>query len=135
LDKSSAGLRDWGYNMGKILIVEDDQFLMDIYATKLREEGFEVEEATNGEMAFEKLRESQPDLILLDIILPMREGFEILKEIKQDEKLKNLPIIIISNLSQREDIKKGLSLGAVKYLVKADYTPAQIVKEIKKICK
>jgi len=121
--------------MKKILIVEDDQFLMDIYANKLREEGFEVEEATNGEMAFEKLRESQPDLILLDIILPMREGFEILKEIKQDEKLKNLPIIIISNLSQREDIKKGLSLGAVKYLVKADYTPAQIVKEIKKICK
>jgi len=119
--------------MKKILIVEDDQFLMDIYATKLREEGFAVEEATNGEMAFEKLRESQPDLILLDIILPMQEGFEILKEIKSDEKFKNLPIIIISNLGQKEDIKKGLSLGAVKYLVKADYTPSQIVKEIKKI--
>jgi len=119
--------------MKKILIVEDDQFLMDIYATKLREEGFAVEEATNGEMAFEKLRESQPDLILLDIILPMQEGFEILKEIKSDEKFKNLPIITISNLGQREDIKKGLSLGAVKYLVKADYTPSQIVKEIKKI--
>jgi len=121
--------------MKKILIVEDDQFLMDIYATKLREEGFEVIEATNGEVALEKLRESQPDLILLDIILPIKEGFEILKEIKNDEKFKNLPVIIISNISQRDVIKKSLSLGAVKYLVKADYTPSQIVKEIKKILK
>jgi DNA-binding response OmpR family regulator len=121
--------------MKKILIIEDDQFLMDIYATRLRQEGFEVEEAINGEIALAKLKESPPDLILLDIILPMREGFEILKEIKSDERLKNLPVIIISNLSQREEIKKALSLGAVKYLVKSDYTPSQIVKEIKKILK
>jgi DNA-binding response OmpR family regulator len=121
--------------MKKILIIEDDQFLMDIYATRLRQEGFEVEEAINGEIALAKLKESPPDLILLDIILPMREGFEILKEIKKDERLKNLPVIIISNLSQREEIKKALSLGAVKYLVKSEYTPSQIVKEIKKILK
>jgi DNA-binding response OmpR family regulator len=121
--------------MKKILIIEDDQFLMDIYATRLRQEGFEVEEAINGEISLTKLKESPPDLILLDIILPMREGFEILKEIKSDERLKNLPVIIISNLSQREEIKRALSLGAVKYLVKSDYTPSQIVKEIKKILK
>jgi len=119
--------------MKKILIIEDDQFLLDIYATKLKEEGFEVEGAVNGEVALKKLEESQPDLILLDIILPMKGGFDVLKEIKKDERFKKLPIIIISNLSRKEDMKKGLSMGAVKYLVKANYTPSQIVKEIKKI--
>lgn len=121
--------------MKKILIIEDDYFLMDIYTTRLKKEGFEIEQATNGEEAIKKLQHIKPDLILLDIVLPLREGFEVLKEIKKSEKLKDVPVIIISNLNQREEVQKGLSLGAIKYLVKADYTPTQIVEEIKNIFK
>jgi len=119
--------------MKKILLVEDDPFLVDIYSTKLKESGFSVETAVDGDEGLKKLKEEVPDLLVLDIVLPHSDGWEILRRIRKEEKLKKLKIVILSNLSQKNEIKKGLSFGAVKYLIKAHYTPSEVVNEIKKI--
>ena len=127
--------------MKTILLVEDDPFLIDIYATKFKEEGFSVEVANDGEEGLRKLRggegenEEKFDLLVLDIVLPHVDGWEILKEIKASEKLKNLKIVILSNLGQKGEVEKGVKLGATKYLIKAHYTPSEVVKEIKEILK
>ena len=118
--------------MKRILLIEDDPFLIDIYTTKLKEANFEITTATDGEKAIAKLKEKKVDLIILDIVLPYIDGWEILKKIKQDPGLKNLKIIILSNLGQKEDIEKGLKLGAIKYFIKAYRTPSEIIEEIKK---
>ena len=119
--------------MKKILLVEDDPFLIDIYTTKFRDSGFEIEVIKNGEGAFDKIKKICPDIVLLDIILPQVSGWEILKELKNDAKLKNIKVVILSNLGQAEEIKKGNDLGADKYIVKAYYTPAEVVEEVRKI--
>ncbi len=119
--------------MKKILLVEDDPFLIDIYTTKLKEAGFSIEVAIDGEEAIRKIEEKKPDLVVLDIVLPQMDGWTILREIKSEPKLKNLKVIILSNLGQKEEVEKGMNLGAVKYLIKAHYTPSQVVEEIKKI--
>lgn len=122
--------------MKTILLVEDDPFLVDIYITKLKEVGFtSVEVAVDGDECLRKIEKQVPDLLILDIVLPSIDGWEVLKEIKKNDKFNNLKVIILSNLGQKEDMEKGLELGAVKYLVKAHYTPSQVVKEIKKILK
>lgn len=122
--------------MKSILLVEDDPFLSDIYLTKLKQSGFEVLAVSEGKECLRKLKEKNFDLVILDIVLPHWDGWEIMRKIKKagkDVKSKNLKIIILSNLGQKEDIEKGLKLGAVKYLIKAHYTPTEVVKEIKKI--
>ena len=116
-----------------ILLVEDDPFLIDIYTTKLKESGFGVEVASDGESALRKVKEKEPGLVILDIVLPQLDGWEILRQIKSDPKLKNIKIIILSNLGQKEEVERGVELGAVKYLIKAHYTPSQVVEEIKEI--
>jgi CheY-like chemotaxis protein len=117
----------------KILLVEDDPFIIDIYLTKLKEVGFEVQSSTDGEDALKKIQEDKPDLILLDIVLPKLTGLECLKQIKDSPEFKDIPIIILSNLGQKYEVEKGLKLGANKYLIKAHYTPSEIIKEIKEI--
>lgn len=125
--------------MKKILLIEDDPFLIDIYTTKLKESGFEVDVATNGEMGIEKLKEKIPDVLLIDIVLPKIDGWQILEEIKKMKKekifrnLDNLKIVILSNLGQKEDVERGIKLGATKYLIKAHYTPSEVIEEIKKL--
>jgi len=124
-------------NMGaetkkKIMIVEDDTFVMDIYQTKLVQEGFEAVAAINGLEAMKKLADLQPDLILLDIIMPYMDGLEVLKKIKSEERLKNIPIILLTNLSQKEEISQGLELGANDYLIKSHFTPSEVLEKIKK---
>lgn len=126
--------------MASILLIEDDPFLIDIYTTKFKEAGFEVETITDGESALKTLKERNavkqvlwPDIVLLDIVLPQSDGWEILDQIKKDDKLKNLKIVLLSNLGQKTEVEKGLAMGAVKYLIKAHYTPSQIIEEIKKI--
>ncbi|MBM3257969.1 MAG: response regulator [Candidatus Nealsonbacteria bacterium] len=119
--------------MKQILLVEDDPFLIDIYSTKLKDSGFSVEVASDGEQALEKVKAKKPDLVLLDIVLPKISGWEILRKIKSEADLKNLKIIILSNLGQKEEVEKGMDLGVLKYLIKAHYTPSQVVEEIKKI--
>lgn len=119
--------------MKTILLIEDDPFLIDIYSTKLKESGFSVEVAKDGEIALKKLEEKKPDLVVLDIVLPEIDGWEILRRIKSTPALKNLKVVILSNLGQKEEVKKGIDLGSIKYLIKAHYTPSEVVKEIKEI--
>lgn len=120
--------------MKSILLVEDDPFLIDIYSTKLKESGFQVEVASDGEKALAEVAKNKFDLVILDIVLPQMDGWEILEKM-QSEKIKNqnLKVIILSNLGQKEEVAKGLRLGADKYLIKAHYTPSEVVAEIKKI--
>lgn len=117
----------------KILLVEDEKTLSEMYQTKLEREKFEVISVQDGGEVLEKVKSEKPDLILLDIILPKTNGFDILSEIKSDSKLKKIPVIMLTNLGQEEDIKKGKELGAKDYIVKANSTPAQIVDKIKKL--
>lgn len=119
----------------KILIIEDDKFLRELMARKLHEENYLVFEEAEGENGVKAIKEQKPDLVLLDLILPGVDGFEILGQIKQDSETKNVPVIILSNLGQKEDIDRGFKLGAVDYLIKAHFTPGEIVEKIKKILK
>ncbi|PIP26861.1 MAG: response regulator [Candidatus Moranbacteria bacterium CG_4_9_14_3_um_filter_40_7] len=119
----------------KIMVVEDDSFVMDIYQTKLSQEGYEVIQAENGVEAFKKLETKIPDLILLDIIMPYMDGLQMLKKIKLEEKLKNIPVILLTNLSQKENIDEGLGLGAEGYLIKSHFTPSEVLEKIKKYIK
>lgn len=117
----------------KILIIEDESFLVDLYKVKFEQEGFEVEVAFDGLKGLEAAKERQPDLILLDIVMPGLDGYEILRELKEKEQTKNIPILVFTNLGQKTEIAKGLSMGADAYMVKANFTPAQVVKEIRKL--
>lgn len=119
--------------MKKILLVEDDPFLIDIYKKKLENSGFEVKVAKQGNKAIKLAIDERPDLIILDIVLPEMDGWEILKKLKSDNKTKNIQVVFLSNLGQKQEVEKGLKLGAIKYLIKAHYTPSDVVKEIKKI--
>ncbi|MDI6591442.1 MAG: response regulator [Patescibacteria group bacterium] len=119
--------------MKKILLIEDDPFLIDIYTLKLKEAGFLVEVATDGKEGLRKTSEIIPDLVVLDIVLPQIDGWEFLKKIKANEELKKIPVVILSNLGQKGEVEKGLKLGAAKYLIKAHYTPSQVIEEIKEI--
>lgn len=118
----------------KILIIDDDEFLLDMYATKFKEEGFEVEIAHEGKEALRKIKEGiSPEVVLLDIAMPGMDGFELL-EIRIKEKLiPNSKIIVLSNLGQKEDIEKGISLGAIDYIVKAYFTPSEVVKKTNEV--
>jgi len=122
-------------NKPKIMIVEDDAFVMDIYLTKLGQEGYEVLAAENGAEALKKLEKETPDLILLDIIMPFVDGLQVLKKIKSEERLKDIPVVLLTNLSQKEDINEGLGLGADDYLIKSHFTPSEVLEKIKKYIK
>ena len=117
--------------MKKILIVEDDKFLRELIARKVIDEGFNVSEAIDGEEGIKKIKEEKPDMVLLDLILPGIDGFEVLTRMKEDPTLSSIPVIIFSNLGQKEDIEKGLKLGAIDYLIKAHFTPGEIIEKIK----
>ena len=116
-----------------ILIVEDDKFLRELISQKLIKEKYNVSEAIDGEEGIKKIKEEKPDLVLLDLILPGIDGFEVLAQMKEDRNVTKIPAIILSNLGQKEDIEKGLKLGAVDYLVKAHFTPAEIIEKIEAV--
>lgn len=115
----------------KLLWVEDDKLIGTILAKKLIASGFDLAHAKNGEEALASLKQKIPDVIVLDLLLPGMSGFDILQQIRMDEKLKNVPVIILSNLSKPSDIDKAKMLGAQKFLVKAATSLDQIVSEIK----
>lgn len=116
-----------------IMIVEDDSFVMDIYQTKLSQSGFEVMSAANGMEALKLLEGGNkiPDLILLDILMPYVGGIEVLKKIKTDDRFKKIPIILLTNLSQKDDIDLGINLGADDYLIKSHFTPSEVLEKIR----
>ena len=119
------------------MIVEDDVFVMDIYQTKLKKEGFNVIAAANGLEAMKELEEKKniPDLILLDIVMPYMNGMEVLEKISKNYSLKDIPVILLTNLSQKEDVDKGMELGAKDYLIKSHFTPAEVIKKIETVFK
>jgi len=122
-------------NKKSIMIVEDDSFVVDIYRKKLQEEGFAVSEASDGKDAWEKLQDKsfRPDLILLDIIMPQMNGLDLLKKIRADEEIRKIPVILLTNMSQKEDIDTGLGLGAKDYLIKSHFTPGEVLSKIKSV--
>jgi DNA-binding response OmpR family regulator len=115
-----------------ILIIEDNQDLVEMYRLKLSLEGFHVETATDGEQGILKAVEAKPDMILLDILMPNMNGFEVLKALKNNTKL-DTKIIVLSNLGQYENIKEAKDLGATEYMVKANTTPTMVVTKIKEL--
>lgn len=123
--------------MNKILVVEDEKTLAEIISLKLQEEGFEVDNAYDGEEALQKLTQpsSLPDLVLLDILLPKVNGLEVLAKIRQNgnEKLTSIPVLIFSNFAHEEEVQKAKDLGAVDYIVKAAFSPAEIVTKVKAV--
>ena len=118
-----------------ILIIEDDKFLRELMAKKLVKEGFTIEEAVDGEEGIRKIKEVKPGLVLLDLILPGIDGFEVLSRIKQDSAVSNIPVIILSNLGQKDDVDRGMEMGAADYLIKAHFTPGEIIEKVKGILK
>lgn len=118
-----------------ILIIEDDKFLRELIAQKLIKEGYDIIEAIDGEEGMKRVKEEKPNLVLLDLILPGIDGFEVLSRMKEDPSLAPIPVIILSNLGQKDEIEKGIRLGAVDYLIKAHFTPGEIIEKIKNILK
>jgi len=115
----------------KILLIEDDPFISRICKNGLERSGFNVITAGEGEEGIKKAREQNPDLILSDLVMPHRNGFETLEQLKKDKQLKDIPIIILSNLGQESDIKKIKELGAIDYLIKSDFKIKEVVEKIK----
>ncbi len=117
----------------KILVVEDEVVLNKALQDFLGSEGFEVLVAFDGEDGVKKASKENPDLILLDIILPKKDGYQVIKEIKSKEKTKDIPIVLLTNLGSIDDVQKALELGATTYLVKADYKMEEVTVKIKEI--
>ncbi len=117
-----------------ILIVDDDKFLIDMYTLKFVEKGFTVETAGSGSEALQKVDGGlTPDIFLVDIVMPTMDGFELIQHLIQRQKEKRSAIIVLSNLGQKEDVAKGLALGADGYIVKATATPSEVVEKVMEI--
>jgi len=116
-----------------VLIVDDDEFLLEMYALKFKEEGFGVEIAQSGRDVFEKIDTVHPDIILLDVVLPEMDGFSILQKIRAEKKSGAPLVIMLTNLSQKDDTERGMRLGADDYIVKAHYTPSEVVEKVRKL--
>jgi CheY-like chemotaxis protein len=114
-----------------ILVVEDEATLHEALTEFLSGEGFEVLSAMDGEEAVILATSKKPDLVLLDIILPKKDGYEVMEELKKNEKTKNIPIILLTNLESAEDIQRAFDKGATTYLVKSDYKLEEVIKKIK----
>jgi len=116
-----------------VLIVEDDSFLANIYKTKFEMEGFKINVSENGEVALIDVKKKKPAIILLDILLPKLDGFAVLSKLKEDKDTKDIPVILLTNLGQKDDVQKGLDMGAVDYLIKAHFKPSEVVEKVKKV--
>ncbi len=114
----------------KLLIVEDEKALAEVLSDEFRSHDFSVDVAVDGEDALNQLSASVPDLVLLDLLLPKKDGFEVLETMKADRRLKDIPVIILSNLSHDEEIKRGLALGAQDYFVKTQHPLKEIVEKV-----
>ncbi len=118
-------------NKYSILIVDDDEFLLDMYSLKFRQSGFNVEPCFGGQEALEKIHGGfKPDAVLFDLVMPNMDGFEFLRSLKKENLPEKCKLIILSNLGQKEDVEKGLSLGANDYIVKAYFTPSEVLAKV-----
>jgi len=117
--------------MKTILFIEDESALQKTFGEILKQEGYEMISALDGEIGLRLAKTKKPDLILLDLILPKIHGFEVLKKLKEDKETKDIPVIVLTNLEKIEDVDKVLELGATTYLVKAQYSLEEVVEKIK----
>ena len=122
-------------NKTKILIIEDDAFIMDMYCTKFEMTGYKVLKADDGIKGIKIINENKPDVVVLDIIMPRMDGFGVLRMIKKDPKLQDIPVILLTNLGQKENIEEGLELKADDYIIKAHFTPDEVVSRVEKVLK
>ena len=120
---------------GVILLAEDDEFIRDIYNRIFTMNGYEVILATNGLEAMEKMQEIVPDLILLDVMMPYQNGKEVFQKIKKDDRLKNIPVVFLTNVSTEDDLEQDLLKQADKYIIKAHFTPKEVVAEVTPLIK
>lgn len=118
-----------------VILIDDDKWITDLYGEKLREEDFNIFTANNGKEGVKLINLYKPDLILLDIVMPGGDGFYVLKEIKKKEETKNIPVIVLTNLSNEEDRKNAERLGADYYMVKINYTPDKVAEKIREVLK
>jgi len=116
----------------KILIIEDEELLYNLLERKLNEKGYQASVAKDGAEGMKMIKEIKPDLILLDIVMPNKNGFEVMDEIQADEKLKHIPVIVISNSGQPVEIDKAKELGAKDWLIKTEFDPQEVIEKVKK---
>lgn len=122
--------------MSKVLLIEDDALLQRMYQKKLEMDGYQVLVAHDGEEGLAKFKSDKPDLVLLDVMMPKMNGYQVLESAKQDNEIKNTPVIMLTNLgSSDKDVDKGLELGAAAYLIKSNVRPADVVEKVKEILK
>jgi CheY-like chemotaxis protein len=116
----------------KILVIEDDKILGEILSNKLRAEGYETFWELDGEQGLQKMREVIPDLVLLDIVMPKKNGYEVLEDVRKDDSLKGIPIVIISNSGQPIELTRIIELGAKDYIIKAEFSPEEVLEKVRK---
>jgi len=119
--------------MKNILFIEDEAVLQDAFGEFLKQKGYKITKALDGETGLRLAKSENPDLIILDLVLPNKEGFEVLRELKEDEKTKDIPVIVLTNLEGIKDIDRALSSGATTYLIKTQYNMEEIIEKIKKV--
>lgn len=116
----------------KILIIEDEEIIYSLLQKKLTEEGYQILIAKDGIEGMDKMKEAKPDLVLLDIIMPRKGGFEVMEEMRGDENLKDVPIIVISNSGQPVELDRAKELGAKDWLIKTEFDPLEVLEKVKK---
>lgn len=122
-------------NKKKILLVEDDVFMLELLSDKLTKSGFEVSVAVDGEECLKTLQSLKPDLMLLDIVMPKLDGLDVLRRMKNSPEFSQIPVIVLSNLGQKEEVERAMELGAKDYIVKANFTAGEIVEKLNKVLK
>jgi len=117
---------------GKILLIEDEELIITLLQKKLEKEGYRISVARDGVEGIEKLKEDKPDLVLLDIVMPRMGGFEVMQEMRSDEDLRSIPIIIISNSGQPVELDRAKRMGARDWLIKTEFDPKEVLDKVKK---
>ena len=117
----------------KILVVDDDPFILEMYVIKFKEQGFIIDTATDGKMALEKIASNEPDILLLDVVMPRMDGFDVIKKIQENKTSHKFKILFLTNFGQKEDVDRGMQLGADGYIIKAHFTPSEVVAKVKEV--
>lgn len=117
----------------KVLIIDDDPYISEMYLLKFRESGFDVAVGADGKEALDKTLQWQPDILLLDVVMPVYDGFEVLRRLKEQGALDKTKVVLLTNLGQREDVDRGMKLGAVEYVIKAHFTPSEVVEKVRQL--
>jgi two-component system, OmpR family, response regulator ResD len=117
----------------KILLIDDDPFILDIYNLKFTEQGFLIHMAHNGKEGIEEIKSFKPDLVLLDIVMPTMDGFDVMRNLTELRRAQPFKILFLTNFGQKEDVERGMHLGADGYIIKAHFTPSEVVTKVKQM--